>query len=289
MLAGMAHPPTADVSSVSFPDGTTMPALGLGTWTMGEHRARAATEAAALSQGFDLGMTLVDTAEMYADGGAEEVVRHAMAGRRDRLFVVSKVSPHNAGRKSAISACERSLKRLGTDRLDLYLLHWRGRIPLAETVAAFEHLRADGKIVRWGVSNFDTADMRELFAFAEGRRCATNQVLYHLTERGIEWELLPWLRQRRIPVMAYSPLGQGALLREPKLAGIARRLGTAPAQIALRWLLRSADIVAIPESGDLEHVRANREAASVRLDPATLEAIDAAFPPPSGPTPLSVI
>ncbi len=163
----------------------------------------------------------------------------AIAGRRDRLFVVSKVYPHNAGRKSAISACERSLRRLGTDRLDLYLLHWRGQIPLAETVAAFERLRADGKIVRWGVSNFDTADMRELFALAEGRRCATNQVLYHLGERGIEWELLPWLRERRIPVMAYSPLGQGAVLRDPKLASIARRIGATPAQIALRWLLRS--------------------------------------------------
>ena len=188
--------------SVTFPDGTAVPALGLGTWTMGERESRAANEAAALSLGFDLGMTLVDTAEMYAEGGAERVVARAIAGQRDRLFVVSKVYPHNAGRKSAISACERSLKRLGTDRLDLYLLHWRGRIPLAETVAAFERLRADGKIVRWGVSNFDTADMRELFALAEGRRCATNQVLYHLGERGIEWELLPWLREHRIPLMA---------------------------------------------------------------------------------------
>jgi len=289
MLVGMVDGPTADIPAVSFPEGTTVPALGLGTWTMGEHEARAATEAAALAQGFDLGMTLVDTAEMYADGGAEAVVARAMAGRRDRLFVVSKVYPHNAGRKSAISACERSLNRLGTDRLDLYLLHWRGRIPLAETVEAFERLRADGKILRWGVSNFDTADMRELFAFAEGRRCVTNQVLYHLGERGIEWELLPWLRERRIPVMAYSPLGQGSLLRKPKLAAIARRLGTTPAQIALRWLLRSPDIVAIPESADLEHVRANREAASVRLDPATLDAVDAAFPPPTGPTALAVI
>ena len=289
MLDRVAHGLAAEIPSVAFPDGTTVPALGLGTWTMGEHKARAPAEVAALARGFDLGMTLVDTAEMYAEGAAEEVVARAMAGRRDRLFVVSKVYPHNAGRKSAISACERSLKRLGTDRLDLYLLHWRGRIPLAETVGAFERLRADGKILRWGVSNFDTADMRELFALAEGRQCATNQVLFHLAERGIEWELLPWLRQRRIPLMAYSPLGQGALLREPKLVAIARRLGTTPAQVALRWLLRSPDIVAIPESADLEHIRANRAAVSVRLDAATLDAIDAAFPPPAGPAPLAVI
>src|SRR6185436_8462005 len=174
-----------------------------------EHKARASVEAAALMRGIELGMTLIDTAEMYGDGGAEEVVARAIAGRRDRLFVVSKVYPHNAGRKSAISACERSLKRLGTDRLDLYLLHWRGRIPLAETVEAFERLRAEGKIVRWGVSNFDTAAMRELMKLPDGSRCATNQVLYHLGERGIEWELLPWMRERGIPVMAYSPLGQG--------------------------------------------------------------------------------
>jgi diketogulonate reductase-like aldo/keto reductase len=234
-------------------------------------------------------MTLVDTAEMYAEGGAEKVVARAIAGRRDRLFVVSKVYPHNAGRKSAISACERTLQRLGTDRLDLYLLHWQGQIPLAETVAAFERLRADGKIVRWGVSNFDTAAMRELFAFAEGRRCATNQVLYHLRERGIEWDLLPWLREHRIPLMAYSPLGQGALLRDPKLAAIARRSGATPAQIALGWLLRSPDVLAIPESADIEHIRDNRAAATLQLDPVMLDAIDAAFSPPTGPTPLSVI
>jgi diketogulonate reductase-like aldo/keto reductase len=289
ILGAMAHAPPADMPAVTFPDGTTVPALGLGTWTMGEREDRAAKEIAALSLGLDLGMTLVDTAEMYAEGGAEKVVARAIAGRRDRLFVVSKVYPHNAGRKSAISACERSLKRLGTDRLDLYLLHWRGQVPLAETVAAFERLRTDGKIIRWGVSNFDTADMRELFALAEGQRCATNQVLYHLGERGIEWELLPWLRERRIPVMAYSPLGQGALLRDAKLASIGRRCGATPAQIALAWLLRSPDIVAIPESADLAHIRGNRATASVRLDLPTLDAIDAAFAPPAGPTPLSVI
>jgi diketogulonate reductase-like aldo/keto reductase len=255
---------------------------------MGEHRSRAAAEIAALTLGFDLGMTLVDTAEMYGDGGAEEIVARAMAGRRDRVFVVSKVYPHNAGRKNAISACERSLRRLGTNRIDLYLLHWRGRIPLGETVDAFERLRAAGKIVRWGVSNFDTADMRELMALADGPNCATNQVLYHLGERGIEWELLPWLRERRIPVMAYSPLGQGTLLRERKLAAIARELRLTPAQLALRWTMRAPDVVAIPESADPGHVRSNREVPPLPLAPATLKAIDAAFPPPTGPTPLAM-
>ncbi|MET0682982.1 MAG: aldo/keto reductase [Casimicrobiaceae bacterium] len=274
---------------VSFPDGTTVPALGLGTWTMGEHKARAAAETAALALGLDLGMTLVDTAEMYGDGGAEEIVARAMAGRRDRVFVVSKLYPHNAGRKSAISACERSLERLGTDRLDLYLLHWRGRVPLGETVDAFERLRAAGKILRWGVSNFDTADMRELLALAEGRQCSTNQVLYHLAERGIEWELLPWMRERRIPMMAYSPLGQGSLLRKRKLAAIAHHLGVTPAQVALRWVVRGSGVMAIPESADPEHVRANHDALSLALDPATLHAIDEAFPPPTGPTRLAMI
>ena len=289
MLLPMIPARFTDLPNVAFPDTTVVPALGLGTWKMGEDRRRSAREAAALSLGLDLGMTLVDTAEMYADGGAEEVVARAIAGRRDRVFVVSKVYPHNAGRKNAVIACERSLGRLRTDRIDLYLLHWRGRVPLVETVEAFERLRADGKIVRWGVSNFDTADMRELFALPEGRRCATNQVLYHLAERGIEWELLPWMRERRIPVMAYSPFGQGALLANPKLAGVAKRLGATPAQVALRWLLHSPEIIAIPESASPDHVRANRGATSVPLDGTTLDAIDAAFPPPTTPTRLAVL
>jgi len=289
MLGAMKTQATADMPRVSLPDGTTVPALGQGTWTMGERKARASAEAAALSLGIELGMTLVDTAEMYGDGGAEEVLARAIAGRRDRLFVVSKVYPHNAGRKSAISACERSLSRLGTDRLDLYLLHWRGRIPLGETVEAFERLRADGKILRWGVSNFDTADMRELLELPEGRRCATNQVLYHLGERGIEWELMTWMREHGIPLMAYSPLGQGALLRKRNLASIAKGLATTPAALALRWVLRAPGVIAIPESANLEHVRANREALSLMLDRTTLDALDAAFPAPAGPTPLAVI
>ena len=289
ILAGIVTIATADLPLVAFPDGATVPALGLGTWTMGEDRRKAVQEATALSLGLDLGMTLIDTAEMYGEGGAEKVVARAIAGRRDRVFVVSKVYPHNAGRKDAVTACERSLERLRTDHLDLYLLHWRGRIPLEETVDAFERLRAGGKILRWGVSNFDAADMRELFALPEGRNCATNQVLYHAAERGIEWELLPWLRERRIPVMAYSPLAQGALLRKPKLTTIASRYGYTPAELALAWLLRAADVIAIPESANPAHIRANRGAVSARLAPAALDAMDAAFPPPAGPTPLAVI
>jgi diketogulonate reductase-like aldo/keto reductase len=244
---------------------------------MGEQPKRAAQEAAALSLGLDLGMTLVDTAEMYGEGGAEEVVATAIGTRRDRVFVVSKVYPHNAGRKSAVSACERSLRRLRTDHLDLYLLHWRGRIPLGETVDAFERLRAAGKIVRWGVSNFDISDMQELFALPKGRRCATNQVLYHLAERGIEWGLVPWLRERRVPVMAYSPLGQGGLLHKPKLTAIAWRLGATPAQLALA---ASPDLTPF-QSADLGHVVANREAPGVPPDASTLREIDAC-PSPQG-------
>ena len=282
-------PSLAPLPRVSFPDGAAVPALGQGTWTMGEGRASPEHEAAALACGLDLGMTLIDTAEMYGDGGAEKVVARAIAGRRDEAFVVGKVYPHNAGRKSAISACERSLRRLRTDRLDLYLLPWRGSIPLAETVDAFERLRRDGKIARWGVSNFDAAAMRELCALPDGRRCVTNQVLYHIGERGIEWDLLPWMREHGIPLMAYSPLGQGALLGTPKLATLARRLGATPAEVALRWVLRSPGVIAIPQSSDLRHVRANRAAAALAIDAAASRDIDAAFPPPAGPTSLGML
>src|SRR5436190_285838 len=200
----------ASIPRVTLADGARVPALGLGTWGMGERKRDRAAEIAALRLGIDLGMTLIDTAEMYGDGGAEEVVGSAIGNRRDRVFVVSKVYPHNAGARSAIAACERSLKRLGTDRLDLYLLHWRGRIPLAETVDAFERLRRDGKIVRWGVSNFDVAEVDELLALPDGANCAVNQVLYHVGERGIEWSLLPLCRRHSIRVMAYSPVAEGA-------------------------------------------------------------------------------
>jgi len=260
----------------------------MGTWRMGERKPSAAREIAALTLGLDLGMMLIDTAEMYADGGAEKIVGEAIAGR-DSVFVVSKVYPHNAGRKSAIAACERSLRRLNIDRLDLYLLHWPGRIPVAETVDAFERLRADGKIARWGVSNFDIDAMRELDALSEGRHCATNQVLYHLGKRGIEWDLLPWMRERNMPVMAYCPLGEGALLRNRRLATIAKDIDATPAQVALAWLLRATDVIAIPQSANAAHVRENRAAADLTLNTPTLSALDAAFPPPDGPTPLAVV
>jgi diketogulonate reductase-like aldo/keto reductase len=274
---------------VTFPDGASVPALGQGTWTMGERHAHAAKETQALALGIELGMTLVDTAEMYGDGGAEKIVARAIEGRRREVFVVGKVYPHNAGRKSAISACERSLSRLRVEQLDLYLLHWRGRIPLAETVDAFERLIAAGKIARWGVSNFDVADLRELFALPEGRRCATNQVLYHLGERGTEWELQPWMRTHRLPLMAYSPLGKGALLRSRALAAIAKRIETTPAAVALAWLLRQPGVIVIPESANARHVRANRAAAELVLEPSTLEHLEGAFPAPRGPTALAVI
>ena len=281
--------PIAPLPEVRLADGTRVPALGLGTWRMGESRRRRAKEVAALRAGFDAGMRLVDTAEMYADGGAEEMVAQALAGRRDQVFVVSKVYPHNAGARSAIAACERSLRRLATDRLDLYLLHWRGRIPLAETVDAFERLRAAGKILRWGVSNFDVDDIAELCAIPDGRRCMVNQVLYHLGERGIEWALADACRRQAIAIMAYSPFGEGALLRDPKLVRIARSLGATPAQVALAWLTGREGIVAIPQSSDVTHVRENRAAMSLALSAATLADIDAAFPPPAHAKPLAVI
>ncbi len=282
-------PTRGEIARVALRDGMHVPALGLGTWRLGEQAAGAARESAALALGLDLGMTLIDTAEMYADGGAEKLVGAAIAGRRDEVFVVSKVYPHNAGRKSAMAACERSLRRLRTDRLDLYLLHWPGRIPLAETVDAFERLRGEGKILRWGVSNFDPAAMRELDALPAGRHCATNQVLYHLGQRGIEWELLPWMRDHRMPIMAYCPLGEGALLRNRRLTTIAASVGASPAQVALAWLLRNSGVIAIPESSDVAHIRENRASADVVLDAQALAALDAEFPPPVSATPLAVV
>jgi diketogulonate reductase-like aldo/keto reductase len=256
---------------------------------MGEQPRRAGAEARALALGIELGMTLIDTAEMYGEGGAAGSVGRGIGGRRRDVFIVSKVYPHNAGRRSTIAACERSLARLGTDHLDLYLLHWRGSVPLAETVDAFEQLRRAGKILRWGVSNFDTDDMRRLWALPEGRHCATNQVLYHLAERGIEWSLLPWMREQRMPLMAYSPLGQGELLGDPRLARIAAAAGATPAQVGLAWLLRQGDVMAIPQSCDPAHVRANRAAADLVLDAAALAALERAFPAPSGKTPLAML
>lgn len=278
-----------DLRSVLLPDGVRVPALGLGTWTMGETPASAQRESDALRAGLDLGMTLIDTAEMYGDGGAERVVAQAIAGRRDEVFVVSKVYPHNASAVGTVAACERSLRRLGTDRLDLYLLHWRGSIPLAQTVAAFERLRAQGKILRWGVSNFDVADMRELLALPAGAQCAVNQVLYNIGERGIEWELLALCQRHGMPVMAYSPLGQGTLLRDRKLAKVAAAHALTPAQLAIAWLLARDGVVAIPQSSRREHVAECRAAADVRLSQDVLAAIDAAYPPPARATPLAML
>lgn len=259
---------------------TRLPAFGLGTWRMGEDPRRKAAEVKALRAGLDLGVTLIDTAEMYGEGGAEEVVGEAIAGRRDAVTLVSKVYPHNAGARDAIAACERSLKRLRVERIDLYLLHWRGRIPLAETVGAFEKLRHDGKIGAWGVSNFDTSDMRELLALPEGRHCAANQVLYHLGERAIEWSLLPLCRERGIDVMAYSPLGQGDLLADARLRATAKRVGATPAQVALAFVLGREGVVAIPKAARVEHVRDDVAARTLALPASALAALDAAFPPP---------
>jgi len=280
---------TDNIPCITLADGTPVPALGLGTWTMGERTARAAREVTALQRGLDLGMTLIDTAEMYGDGGAEEIVARAIAGRRSSVFVVSKVYPHNAGIADMAAACERSLRRIGIECLDLYLLHWRGRVPLAESVDAFERLRAAGKIRRWGVSNFDIADMEELHALPDGAKCVTNQVLYNLTERGIEWRLLDWCRTRGIAVMAYSPVAQGALMTNRKLMAIAKSLSVTPAQLALAWVLTRPQVIAIPQSSNVAHIEHNRAAAAMRLDAGVLAALDAAFAPPRRATRLSVI
>lgn len=273
---------------VALPDGTRVSAIGQGTWRIGEGGRGAAQEADALRLGIDLGMTLIDTAEMYGDGASEEIVGRAIAGQRDRVFLVTKVYPHNASRTGIPAACARSLKRLGTEAIDLYLLHWRGGVPLAETVAAFAKLKEEGKIRAWGVSNLDPADMRELLGVAGG--CAVNQVLYNPEHRGIEFDLLPWQAQQGIPVMAYSPVGQGGrLLRNPALAAVARRHGATPAQIAIAWGLRHPHVISIPKASDPAHVRANAAAVDLALTPADLAEIDAAFPPPRRATTLAML
>jgi diketogulonate reductase-like aldo/keto reductase len=276
------------IQAISLAIGETVPSLGLGTWMMGDRRGQRAAEIRALQFGLDLGMTLVDTAEMYASGVAEEITGEAIAGRRDEVFVVSKVLPSNASRAGTIAACERSLRRLKIETMDLYLLHWRGSYPLSETVAGFEALKAAGKIRHWGVSNFDAEDMGELFA-AGGTACASNQVLYNLTRRGIEHDLLPWCEAHKVPIMAYSPIEQGRLARNAALARIAEAHGATAAQVALAFVLSRPGVIAIPKSGNDAHVRDNRAAADLVLTVGDLAALDAAFPPPRRKRPLEMI
>jgi diketogulonate reductase-like aldo/keto reductase len=270
-----------NIPTVALPSGETVPALGQGTWNMGQSRAHAKEEIAALRLGVELGQTLIDTAEMYGDGGAEELIGEALAGTaRDSVFLVSKVLPRNASRRAAIAACEASLKRLKTDRLDLYLLHWRGGTALTETLEGFAALRKSGKIRFWGVSNFDFGDMEELADLPGGADAAANQVMYNLKRRGIEYDLVPWCRARAIPIMAYSPLDQGRLLGAGAVKQIALAHGVSPASVALAWLLRKPQTMVIPKAGSILHVRENHAALALALSPDDLAALDRAFPPP---------
>lgn len=273
--------------TVALPSGSAIPALGMGTWMMAENPSRRASEIAALREGLDLGLTLIDTAEMYANGGAESLVGEAVAGRRSEVFLVSKVLPSNASASGTVRACEASLRRLGTDHLDLYLLHWRGSVPLARTVEAFAGLQEAGKIRHWGVSNLDLDDMRELTELPG--HCQTNQILYNLSRRGPEHDLLPWHASAGIPVMAYSPVEQGRLLGSPALASVAARHDATPAQVALAWVLRLPHVNAIPKAGTVEHVRENAAALSLRLTGEDFAELDRAFPPPDGPEPLEML
>jgi diketogulonate reductase-like aldo/keto reductase len=277
------------VRSTTLPSGEGIPVLGQGTWHMAEDRRRRADEIAALRLGIDLGMTLIDTAEMYADGGAEKLVGEAIDGRRDEVFLVSKVLPQNATRRGTVAACDRSLKRLGVDQIDLYLLHWRGSTPLEETIDAFDALIGAGKIRHWGVSNFDIGDMQELVDLPGGDEVATDQVLYNIARRGIEYDLLPWCAHSGLPIMAYSPIEQGRLLRHPALQAIAERHGdVTPVQVALAWVLRQDGVCAIPQSGKPEHVRENRGALDVSLTSQDFADLDRAFPPPRSKQPLAM-
>ena len=280
---------TRTLPSVTLPNGETMPAFGQGTWHMGENRRIAADEEAALKLGIELGIDLIDTAEMYGNGVAEEIVARATAGVRDKLFIVSKVLPYNASQKGVVEACERSLKRLKTDRIDLYLLHWRGSVPLAETIAGFARLQQDGKIRHHGVSNFNTEDMQEWVSLAGGESVAANQILYNLGRRGPEFELIPWCRKRDVAIMAYTPLEQGRMLGNRALNEVAARHGRSAAQVALAWLLRQKGMVVIPKATQPEHVRDNRGALNLALDEADLAALDRAFPPPKGRTALGML
>jgi diketogulonate reductase-like aldo/keto reductase len=283
------------MKTVTLPTDTILPALGLGTWRMGEDSRTRAREIAAVRFALDIGYRLIDTAEMYGDGGAEEVVGEAVADamahqalRREDLFIVTKVYPHNASRKGVIDACDRSVRRLGVDYIDLYLLHWRGNYPLATTVEGFESLRESGRIRGWGVSNFDVDDMDELWRAKEGQACAANQVYYSASERGIEFDLLPWQRRHRVPLMAYCPIDQGAAATNATLAEIAAARNATAAQVALAWVLRHPDVIAIPKAVREDHLRENLASADIALTAAELAEIDRAFPPPRRKRPLAM-
>jgi len=279
----------SSIRTLKLPSGEIVPVLGQGTWKMGEDRRRRADEVAALKLGLDLGITLIDTAEMYASGGAEEVVAEAIDGRRDETFVVSKVLPSNASRAGVKRACESSLKRLATDRIDLYLLHWPGSVPLSETVEAFEALKTEGKIRYWGVSNFDTDEMEDLAGLPNGGNVQTNQVLYNLSRRGPEFDLAPWCVKRGIPLMAYSPVEQGALARNARLEAVAARHNATAAQVALAWAMAQEGVIAIPKASRQEHVRQNAAALDIKLTPEDLADLDRAFPPPTRKRGLEMI
>ena len=277
------------MKTVTLPSGERVPVFGMGSWNLGDDPAARAEEIATLRLGLDLGAGLIDTAEMYGDGRAEELIAEAIAGRRDEVFLVSKVYPHNASAKGAPAACERSLRRLKTDRIDLYLLHWRSGVPLGETLQAFMRLKESGKIRHYGVSNLDLEDMQQLWRLPGGDGVATNQLLYNLTRRGIEWNLLPWLRRRRVPVMAYSPLEQARLMRNVKFASYAKREGMTPAQMALAWLLEGEDVIVIPKCARREHVKENAAACSTTLTSAQRAELDRLFPPPTGTRALEML
>jgi diketogulonate reductase-like aldo/keto reductase len=281
--------PSPRTRTTPLPDGTAMPVFGLGTWRMGENARARAAEVAALRLGLELGATLIDTAEMYGDGGAEEIIAEAIEGRRDGLFLVSKVYPHNASRAGVVQACERSLKRLKTERIELYLLHWAGSHPFAETLAGFEQLVKAGKIGHWGVSNFDRDDMDEVWGLKGGATCASDQVLYNLTRRGPEFDLIPAARQRSMPIMAYSPLEQGRLTRKPGIEAVARRHGVSIYQIALAWTLAQPGVIAIPKATKPEHVRENIAAQDIKLTEEDMADIDRDFPPPKSKTSLGML
>lgn len=280
---------TINIRQIQLPSGDRVPALGQGTWYMGENPLYQTQEIRALQLGIDHGLTLIDTAEMYADGNAERLVGKAIAGRREQVFLVSKVLPHHADRDGTISACEASLKRLNTEKIDLYLLHWPGAIPLDETVEGMQMLVNQGKIGQWGVSNFDVADLQELAPLIDKPQLSTNQVLYNLSRRGIEFDLLPWSQRHQLPTMAYSPIEQGRILNHPALLKLAKQHNASSAQIALAWVLRKPDIIAIPKAASAQHVLDNLGALNLQLSELDLALLDRAFPPPKSKQPLDML